>query len=126
MRFLLLVNGDREAWSALNDAEREAWQAAHDAARAEAQRRGIYVGSEPLKPAKTSRFVRVRDGKPIVVDGAHPETKEQLGGYYLLDARDADEAAEIAALLPDARTGFIEVRPIQEMAAGGRPAAAYP
>ena len=115
MRFMLLLNGDREAWNRLSEPEREDWMEAHAVAEAEARRRGIYLGCEALEPAKSSRFVRVRNGKPVVTDGPHAETKEQFGGYYLLDCKDADEAMEIAAMIPDARTGFIEVRPIIEM-----------
>ncbi|MGH9436040.1 MAG: YciI family protein [Terriglobia bacterium] len=69
-------------------------------------------GGNALQPIKTAATVRVRDGKPLTTDGPFAETKEQLGGYYLVEARDRDEAAAIAAKIPGARFGSVEVRPI--------------
>ncbi|HYK62492.1 MAG TPA: YciI family protein [Bryobacteraceae bacterium] len=69
-------------------------------------------GGNALQPTPTARTVRVRDGKSLVVDGPFAETKEQLGGFYLVEARDAEEAAGIAAKIPGARHGSIEVRPV--------------
>jgi len=74
-----------------------------------------YLGASPLQPANTARCVRVRDGKSMVSDGPYAETKEQLGGYFLVDAASMDEALAIAARIPGARRGTAEVRPIMEV-----------
>ena len=76
------------------------------------QERGVLVGGQPLEPASTASTVRVRDGKTDITDGPFAETKEILGGYYLLDCKDLDEALECAAKIPTAAYGSIEVRPI--------------
>jgi hypothetical protein len=114
MKYMLLLHGDSGAWNAMGSAAQEAWMGAHAAAEAEARRRGIYLGCEALKPATSARFVRVRSGKTITTDGAFAESKELLGGYYLLDCPTEQDALEIAAMIPDATNGFIEVRAINE------------
>jgi hypothetical protein len=76
--------------------------------------RGAYLGGEALQPNPTATTVRVQDGKPIVTDGPFVEAKEALGGFYLIEARDLDEALELAAACPGAQFGAIEVRPIME------------
>jgi hypothetical protein len=76
---------------------------------------GHYVGGNPLQPTSTATTVRVRDGKSVSTDGPFAETREQLGGYYLVEARDLDEATALAARIPGARMGSIEVRPIMDM-----------
>jgi hypothetical protein len=73
---------------------------------------GNYVGGNALQPVETATTVRVKDGKTLTTDGPFAETKEQLGGYFLIEAKDLDEAIAIAARIPDARGGSIEVRPI--------------
>jgi hypothetical protein len=80
---------------------------------------GRYLAAAPLYPVSTATSVRVRDGKRLLTDGPFAETREQLGGYYLVDAKDLDEAIEIAGRIPGARYGTIEVRPVIELA--GRP-----
>lgn len=77
-----------------------------------AQAAGVLVGGDALEPVSTATSVRVRDGKRTIVDGPFAETKEQLGGYYLLDCKDLDEAIEWASQIPSARFGTIEVRPV--------------
>jgi hypothetical protein len=114
MKYMLLLHGDPAAWDAMDAAAQEAWMGAHANAEAEARRRGVYVGCEALKPAATARFVRVRSGKAITTDGAFAESKELLGGYYLLDCPSEQDALDIAVMIPDARTGYIEVRAINE------------
>ncbi len=79
------------------------------------QRSGQFVGGERLKPAATAATVQVRDGKVLAVDGPFAETKEQLGGFYIVEAKDIDEARGIAARIPSARYGSVEVRPIWQM-----------
>ena len=74
---------------------------------------GKFKAGDPLEPVSTATTVRVRDGKTLTTDGPFAETKEQLGGYYIVEAKDLDEAVAIAARIPDARNGSIEVRPIR-------------
>jgi hypothetical protein len=78
----------------------------------ECRRRGVFVGGHPLHPEHTATTVSVRDGKTLITDGPFAETHEHLGGAYILDCRDLDEALELAALCPMAEVGAIEVRPI--------------
>jgi hypothetical protein len=78
------------------------------------QDRGAYLGGEALQPSSTATTVRARNGKVETTDGPFAETKEQLGGYYLLNCRDLDEAVELSAKIPGARWGAVEVRPIME------------
>src|SRR5947208_5164825 len=112
---MLLIYLDEQA---LSEAERqscyrESTQLAHELAVA-----GQYVAASPLQPTATATSVRVRGGKRVVTDGPFAETREQLGGYYLVDARDLDEAIAIAARIPGARMGTIEVRPVMEIPVG--------
>ncbi|WP_086665993.1 YciI family protein [Lentzea kentuckyensis] len=82
----------------------------------ECRRRGAFVGGDPLKPVSTATTVRVRDGKAMLTDGPFAETHEHLGGYYLLDCRDLDEALELAEMIPQAHFGAtIEVRPVDHI-----------
>ncbi len=76
---------------------------------------GQYLGASPLHPVATATSVRVRDGKRLVTDGPFAETREQLGGYFLIDAKDLDEAIAVAGRIPAARLGTVEVRPILEL-----------
>jgi hypothetical protein len=78
-------------------------------------KRGVLQGGERLRPTTDATSVQVRDGETLTSDGPFAETKEQIGGYYVVDCKDLDEAIEIAAKIPGARTGTIEVRPIWEM-----------
>src|SRR5437667_10278782 len=110
---MLLIYLDEQA---LDDAEREqcyreSAQLAHQLDAA-----GQYRAAAPLEPTSTATSVRVRDGKRIVTDGPFAETREQLGGYYLIEAKDLDEAMGIAERIPVARMGTIEVRPVLEIA----------
>jgi len=88
---------------------------AHHAATKEFRARDAYVTSEALQDPDTATTVRIRDGKTLTVDGPFAETREVLGGYYLLDCRDLDEAIEFAAKIPTARMGSVEIRPIQHI-----------
>ena len=85
---------------------------AYDAFTRECRDRGVMLGGEALQPTETATSVRVRDGNTLVTDGPFAETKEALGGYYLLECKDLDEAIELAAKIPGAQQGTIEVRPI--------------
>ncbi len=112
MQFLLLIY-DRETRAAtLSEAENAAdYQAFAEFGKEFAT---AIQGGEALQPTPTGKTVRVRDGKPLVTDGPFAETKEQLGGYYLVEAKDIDAALAIAAKIPWARYGSIEVRPIMK------------
>lgn len=81
----------------------------------ELHKRGKYLGASPLQPVALATSVRVREGKRVVTDGPFAETVEQLGGYFFVDAADLDEAIEIAARIPGARKGTVEIRPIHEL-----------
>jgi hypothetical protein len=112
MKFMLLIYADERVWT---EPEREACygestQLAHDL-----HTKGKYISASPLQPVATATSVRVRDGKRVVTDGPFAETREQLGGYFMIDARDADEAVEIAGRIPGARKGTVEVRPVLEL-----------
>jgi hypothetical protein len=110
MQYLLLIYGDEKRWTRMNEAEMSAGIAEYRAFSNELA--GSILGSNPLQHTDTARTVRVRDGKRMDTDGPFAETKEQLGGYYLVEAPNIDEAAAIAAKIPGARYGCVEVRPI--------------
>ena len=110
MKYLCLVYLDEQNWSAVPDPE---CKACGDSLRAS----GRLVAAEPLQPVHTATTVRVRNGKVAVTDGPFAETKEQLAGFYLIDAADLNEAIQVAAKIPPARAGSIEVRPVRQLAA---------
>ena len=112
MKYMLLIYGDEQA---LSETERqecyvESTQLAHDL-----HSTGQYVAANPLHPTAMATSVQVRNGKRLVTDGPFAETREQLGGYFLIDAKNLDEALAIAARIPMARKGTVEVRPIIEL-----------
>jgi hypothetical protein len=112
MKYMLLVYLNEQA---MNDTERqecyvESAQLCHDL-----EAKGQYLAASPLHPVAAATSVRVRNGKRLVTDGPFAETREQLGGYYLIDAKDLDEAIAIAARIPPVRKGTIEVRPVMEI-----------
>jgi hypothetical protein len=115
MRYALLICTDQSAETALSPAEAEASTAAYMAFGEEMGKRGVLQGGERLRPVTDATTVRVRDGEVLTSDGPFAETKEQMGGFYLVDCKDLDEAIEVAAKIPGARIGSIEVRPIWEM-----------
>jgi hypothetical protein len=112
MKYLLLIYSEPHA---ITDAERADCYAESTRLTHELNARGQYLAANPLHPTATATSVRVRDGKPLVTDGPFMETREQLGGYFLIDARDLDEAIGIAARIPGARKGTVEIRPVMEM-----------
>jgi hypothetical protein len=112
MKYMLLIYMDEHA---VDEAEREhcyreSTQLAH-----ELKSNGQFLATSPLQPTSTATSVRVRDGKRLVTDGPFAETREQLGGYFLIDAKDLDEAIGIAARIPGARVGAVEIRPVIEI-----------
>jgi hypothetical protein len=115
MKFMLLCYDDEQAWQRLGQAKwNEAFQEAVGIAR-ELQAKGQYVLAAPLEHSTTAATVRVRDGKQVITDGPFAETREVLGGFYLIEAKDRDEALAIAARHPGARFGSVEVRPVMEV-----------
>ena len=115
MRFILLIYSNEADWESKSPVEKDAVLREHAALDAELKTAGKYGTCDALQATRTATSVRVRSGKTLVTDGPFAETKEQLGGFYLVDATDLDEAIAIAARIPPARWGTIEVRPIYEM-----------
>lgn len=115
MRYLCLLYDDEAAGAELWEKEGEQIMAEYYTFTDEIQKSGHYKGGEALQPVATATTVRVRKGKLHTTDGPFAETKEQLGGYYLIDAADLNEAIRIAARIPACRTGCVEIRPIMEL-----------
>ena len=112
MKYLLLVYLNEQA---MNDTEREVCYVESTELCQDLKAKGQYLAASPLHPVATATSVRVRDGKRLVTDGPFAETREQLGGYYLINAMDLDEAIAIAARIPPARKGTVEIRPVMEI-----------
>ena len=108
MKYLCLVYLNKEKWSAVPD---------RDCANCgdSLRQSGILLAAEPLHPVETATTVRVRNGKLSITDGPFAETKEQLAGFYLIEARDLNDAIQVAARIPPAREGSVEVRPVREL-----------
>jgi hypothetical protein len=112
LQYLLLIYGDEEARDQMSGEERQTVIQEYGAFTESIKQNGSYLGGNALQPTSTATTVRVRSGEQLVTDGPFAETKEQLGGYYLVEAADADEAIGLAARIPGARQGAIEVRPV--------------
>ena len=115
MKYMLLIYEDEQAWANLGEAEQHRIFGEYMQFTGEVKSSGHYQTGAPLQPTSTATSVRVRDGKRVVTDGPFAETREQLGGYYLVDAKDLDEAIAIAARIPGAKMGTIAVRPVLEV-----------
>jgi hypothetical protein len=113
MKYMLLIYLGEQAMS---ETDREPCYAESAQLARDLHAKGQYLAAAPLHPVSTATSVRVRNGKPLVTDGPFAETREQLGGYFLIDARNLDEAIGIAARIPGARVGTVEVRPVLEVA----------
>ena len=111
---MLLICRDEPAWDKLGVTERQQVYAEMLKLSEELTARGQYLGGFPLHPSSAATSVRVRDGKRLVTDGPFAETREQLGGYMIVDVKDLDEAIAIAARIPLARTSTVEVRPVRD------------
>jgi hypothetical protein len=112
MKYMLLIYGDEQAWT---ESERlecygESTQLAH-----ELKSKGQFLGTAPLQSVSTATSVQVRNGKRLVTDGPFAETREQLGGFFMVEAANLDEAIDIAGRIPGARKGTVEIRPIVEI-----------
>ena len=112
MQYLLLINDDEAHWGDMPEDERNAIYGEYMQFTQEVESRGILVGANQLQPGSTATVVHVDDGKTITTDGPFAETKEVLGGYYLIDVDTLDEALEWGAKIPGATYGTIEVRPL--------------
>ena len=115
MKYLCLVYHEEATIEALPESEYDAIVDEVLAYREELRRGGHYLASSPLQPVRAATTVRVRGGRVSITDGPFAETREQLGGFYLIEARDLNEAVRLAAKMPPARLGCIEVRPLQEL-----------
>ena len=114
MKYLLAIYEDENGWHGLSPAEKKAGIAAYEEFMGAAAEAGVLLGGEALQPTTAATTVRVRDGERQVTDGPFVETKEQLGGYFLVDCKDLDEAISWAERIPGAQTGGVEVRPLQD------------
>lgn len=115
MKYLCLIYNDEQSFADMSEADMKAFLGEYGTFTREIIASGNFIGGEELQPAHTATTVRVRKGTLSTTDGPYAETKEQLGGYYLIEAVDLNEAIRIAARIPSARNGSIEVRPINPM-----------
>jgi hypothetical protein len=109
---MLLIYSSEDAWESLGEEERNALYAEYGRLSTDLRAQNAYVAGDELQPTSTATTVRVRDGESLVSDGPFAETKEALGGYYLIEAESLDEAIQWASRIPSARHGAIEVRPV--------------
>lgn len=117
MKYMLLIYHEEQAWDRYTEAERQEIYGEYRRLMEDLESSGKCLAGDELQPASTATIVRVRDGKQLVTDGPFAETREQLGGYFLIEANDLEEATRIAGRIPSARTGTIEIRPAVETAA---------
>jgi hypothetical protein len=115
MRYMLLIYNEEASWDAMSEAEQGKVFQDYMSYTEDIKTNGQHLAGDPLHPVATATTVRVRDGKTLTTDGPFAETKEQLGGYYLVEAKDLDEAIALAARVPGAHYGSVEVRPVWEV-----------
>lgn len=115
MKYMLLVHHNEESFGKRSEAERQHLLRESVQLANQLHVSGQYFSAAPLHPTSETTCVRVRDGKRLVTDGPFAETREQVGGYFLIEAKDRDEAISIAARIPGARIGTVEVRPVTEV-----------
>jgi hypothetical protein len=120
MKYLLTIYTNESDYASITPEQSGEMLAEYGKFGQAAQEAGVLLGGEGLQPTATATTVRVRDGEPLFTDGPFAETREQLGGYYLLECADLDEAARWAAQIPGAAIGAVEVRPVMDYAAAGR------
>jgi hypothetical protein len=114
MRYLCLIYDDEAQWAKMNKNEGDKMMGEYFSFTDGIKKSGHYKAGEALQPTQTATTVRVRNGKVSTTDGPFAETKEQLGGFYLIDAKDLNDAIQVASKIPSSRIGSIEVRPIRE------------
>jgi hypothetical protein len=115
MQYMLLIYGNEAAMKSATEADRDAMFRSYRKYTEGLIKGGNMKAGEGLQPTATATTVRVRDGKTLTTDGPFAETREQLGGYYLVEAKDLDEATNLAARIPGAQVGSIEVRPVMQL-----------
>jgi hypothetical protein len=115
MKYILLVHHDEESFRLRPEAERVGMLQESVALTHELHASGNYRAAAPLHPSSETVCVRVREGKPLITDGPFAETREQLGGYFLVDVQTREDAIRIAARIPGARIGAVEIRPVTEV-----------
>jgi hypothetical protein len=130
MQYMLLIHFEEPIWDEFSDTVHKQVLDEYMGIISDLEVKGQYLSASPLYPTSAATSVKVREGKPLVTDGPFAETREQLGGYFLIDVNDLDEALAVAKRLPGARYGTVEVRPLMsipehfgapESAAGGSP-----
>ena len=119
MQYMLLIYDDEQAWAGMDDAQRGQIFQAYGAYTEDMRQKGVFVAGDALQPTSTATTVRDRNGDRLVTDGPFAETKEQLGGYYLIEVDSLDDALDWAARIPSAKLGSIEVRPVLNVSGGG-------
>ena len=112
MKYLCLIYENEQNWSHYTKNDGDSMMAEYGTFTEDIQKSGHMIGGEALQPTQTATTVRGRNGKVSTTDGPFAETKEQLGGYYLVEAKDLNDAIQVAARIPGAKTGSIEVRPV--------------
>lgn len=117
MQYLCLIYDEEKKLGAMTKSESDAFMHGYRSFTQDIQKSGHYLGGNALQPVQTATSLRSRNGKVSTTDGPFAETKEQLGGYYLIEARDLNDAIQVASRIPSARTGTIEVRPIMTFSA---------
>ena len=116
MKYMLLIYHEEQCWTSLSEDDHQNIYAEYRQLIEELKSSGKYLFGDQLQPATTAQSVRVRDGQQLVTDGPFAETREQVGGFFMIEAESLDEARSIAARIPSARTGTIEVRPVVQAA----------
>jgi hypothetical protein len=119
MKYLLTIYSTEGNWAQMTPEDGAKEMNGYEKFGRDAQEAGVFIGGEGLQPTSAATTVRVRNGERMVTDGPFAETKEQLGGYYLVDCKDLDEAIEWAAKIPGALHGSVEVRPVMDYEAAG-------
>ena len=119
MQYLLLIYDNEKIWADMPKEESQKLFGEYMQFTQDIKKSGHFVAGDALQPVSTATTVRIRNGKSQVTDGPFAETKEQLGGYYLVEAKDLDEARKIAEKIPSVRFGSIEIRPVQNYEGGG-------
>jgi hypothetical protein len=119
MKYLLLLAGDESSWESASEEDLGAVMAAYEEYDRELTDAKVYVAGEGLQPTSTATTMRIVDGERVLTDGPFAETKEQLGGFYVLDCKDLNDALDWAERCPAARNGSIEIRPVMDYEAMG-------
>ncbi len=118
MKYLCLIYENESRWATMSKEQSDTILGEYFAFTEGIRKNGQYIGGEALQPTQSATTVRVRQGKISTTDGPFAETKEQLGGYYLINAKDLNEAIQVASRIPGAKSGGVEVRPVMEFNAG--------